>query len=138
LTFNLAFDAIGNPEPQGSARAFVRGGRPVITSDNPKMHHWRDVIAWEARAAMVGGLSPAIGPVEVDAVFAMKRPASVSEKKRPKPSVKPDLDKLSRSLLDALTGVAFLDDAQVTSLKVQKVYAQPEAHPGVSVIVRGL
>lgn len=35
---------------------------------------------------------------------------------------KPDLDKLVRSVLDALTGRAYLDDSQVVHLEVQKAY----------------
>jgi len=38
------------------------------------------------------------------------------------PVVKPDVDKLARALLDALTGVAYGDDAQVVEMHVCKTY----------------
>ena len=33
-----------------------------------------------------------------------------------------DIDKLSRAVLDALTGVAYLDDRQVIQLEARKAY----------------
>lgn len=63
--------------------------------------------------------------------FALPRPRS-----RPKrdhwPDRRPDLDKLGRALLDALTGIVFLDDAQVVALDPTKEYA---GMPGVNVSV---
>uniref|UniRef100_A0A6M3IY95 Putative endodeoxyribonuclease n=1 Tax=viral metagenome TaxID=1070528 RepID=A0A6M3IY95_9ZZZZ len=39
------------------------------------------------------------------------------------PITKPDLDNYIKTLLDALNGYAFRDDAQVTSLEVKKRFA---------------
>ena len=135
----LEFDAIGKPEPQGSARAFVAGGRAVVTTANPKMHHWRDIITWSAREAMSEqSFFASSGAVEVRADFRLQRPASVSRKRRPHPDVKPDLDKLTRALLDALSAAVFRDDAQVTLLAVSKRYAESNEQPGVHVVVLAL
>jgi Holliday junction resolvase RusA-like endonuclease len=38
------------------------------------------------------------------------------------PNVMPDLDKLARAILDALTGIVWRDDAQVVRLDVEKIY----------------
>jgi len=35
---------------------------------------------------------------------------------------KPDIDKLCRAVLDALTGIAYADDSQVVALDASKVY----------------
>lgn len=91
---------------------------------------WRHAIGDQARIAM--GFLPALdGPVAVRARFALPRPRS-----RPKrdhwPDRRPDLDKLGRALLDALTGIVFLDDAQVVALDPTKEYA---GMPGVNVSV---
>ena len=67
---------------------------------------------------------PLEGAVSVELHFLLLRPPSVSEKKRPYPSVMPDIDKLARAALDAMTGIVFRDDAQVVRLDVTKAYAQ--------------
>ena len=67
--------------------------------------------------------------------FAFLRPKSVSKKKRPYVTVKPDVDKLARAVLDAMTGVVFRDDAQVVKLEVEKQYS---AMAGVGIAVRWL
>ena len=65
----------------------------------------------------------------------MRRPKTVKVRKRPLPIVKPDLDKLVRSVLDALSGVVFADDAQVTGLLTVKRYEQAGVPVGVQVHV---
>jgi Holliday junction resolvase RusA-like endonuclease len=45
------------------------------------------------------------------------------------PTTKPDIDKLSRAVLDALTSVWYKDDSQVIQLEAQKIYTYGE--PGV-------
>jgi Holliday junction resolvase RusA-like endonuclease len=49
------------------------------------------------------------------------------------PTVPPDLDKQIRSILDALTGVAYGDDSQVTRILASKEYGSP----GVEIEVTG-
>lgn len=39
---------------------------------------------------------------------------------------KPDLDNLAKTVLDALNGIAFVDDSQVVDLRLSKVYADKE------------
>ena len=51
----------------------------------------------------------------------MSKPKSA---KRAFPSVKPDLDKLIRAVLDGLTGVAFEDDSQVILIQSSKTYGE--------------
>lgn len=46
------------------------------------------------------------------------------------PTVKPDLDNIAKTILDALNGIAYLDDKQITTLIVKKKYAD---HPYVQV-----
>ena len=49
------------------------------------------------------------------------------------PATKPDCDNLAKTVLDALNGVLWLDDAQVVDLSVSKRYA---AEPHTVVTVR--
>ncbi len=134
----VRFEVAGDPVPQGSMRAFARRGRAVVTHSAPaRLADWRQAIGWAAREAQRGpGLLA--GAVAVRATFRLQRPGSVPPRKRPHPSVRPDLDKLARSLLDALSGVVIGDDAQVCRLEVVKVYCTPGEAPGASVEVREL
>lgn len=126
----LKFVAYVHPEPQGSARAFVRNDRAHVTSDNAKLKPFRSEVT---RCALVALAEKGVAlpmavkhtPVTVVLDFYFAKPASVP-KKRSFPVVKPDLDKLIRSCLDSLTGVAFHDDAQVIATTARKHYATPE------------
>ena len=61
----------------------------------------------------------------VSVVYGFVRPRGC---KRAVPCVRPDVDKLDRALLDALTGVAYDDDGQVIGMSSRKVYSdQPRA-----------
>lgn len=127
----------GTPVPQGSSRAFVRGGRAVVTSANPRLRSWRADAAWSiSEVARRDG--PLEGPVHVGAVFLFPRPVSHFGRKGLLPSApmlhaqKPDLDKLLRALLDAMTeGGAIRDDSRVVSVSAYKAWTEGE--PGTMV-----
>lgn len=136
----LEFIAHGQAEPQGSARAFIPKGwkRPVITSDNPNVKDWRAVIALEAGGAMRRtGWVPTTGPVRILARFVLRRPKTLP-KRVTAHITKPDLDKLQRALGDALSGVIYRDDSQVTQWKVEKVYTAAGEAPHVVVAIEAL
>jgi Holliday junction resolvase RusA-like endonuclease len=73
------------------------------------------------------------GPVALTMTFTLVRPPSVSAKRRPQPTVKPDLSKLYRAAEDAMTGIVFVDDAQVVEATVRKVYGET---PGLACEIR--
>jgi len=99
-------------------------GRRKPTSDNPQLKWWRRAIAQEAMIRRLKKFDREI-PLSVSLEFVLERPPSV-RKKRKHPSVRPDLDKLIRAICDALTGVIWVDDAQVCRLRdVRKCYGQP-------------
>ncbi len=64
-------------------------------------------------------------PVELHLEYTFLRPDG-APKRRKLPSVKPDLDKLVRATLDALTGVIYQDDGQVVNIIASKVYGPIE------------
>ncbi len=120
----------GEAVPQGSTRAFInrRTGRPVVTSDNPRTRPWRDTVATAARFAM-GAHGMLTGAVGLIIEIRVKRPAGHYGKRgtllpsaRRHPTTKPDIDKVARAILDALTDVAYRDDAQVVHLRVFQSY----------------
>lgn len=123
----MEFEVYGTPAPQGSKRAFVVKGRAVLTEDNKRSRPWRDSVAAAAVEAM-GDRERIDGPVGVDIDFWFVKPATV---KRNHPSVRPDIDKLTRTVLDALTAAGVIrDDAQVCELTARKQYAEK---PGATV-----
>lgn len=116
----IEFSVRGIPVPQGSAKAFVVKGRAVVTHANSKTKGWREDVATAAQPHAPKALWE--GAVSVEARFVLPRPASVSQSKRPLPTTKPDLDKLVRAAIDALTGIVWRDDCQVTTIVTTKRY----------------
>jgi crossover junction endodeoxyribonuclease RusA len=127
---SITFRVASVPVPKGSMRAFVRGGRPILTSDNRSLKGWEAIVRAQAQAH-VQALWPA--SVAVTLAFALPRTKSLPKRTERAHLTKPDLDKLARAVLDALTGVAFNDDAQVTQLACKKRYALEGEQPGVLV-----
>jgi crossover junction endodeoxyribonuclease RusA len=122
----ITFTVYGIAQPQGSTRAFMPKGAkfPIITSDNKKLKPWRQEIAGTALQAMQsGGLARYVGPVRLEARFIFSRPKSAKKDAKHK-MTRPDVDKLARGLMDALTGIAYVDDSQVTVVWVCKLYGE--------------
>lgn len=133
----LDFFAGGTPVPQGSKNAYVRGGRAVLVDANPRLKAWRAQVRAAAEAAVEdAGWETLDEPCRAYLGFTMPRP------KRPRwdvPAVKPDLDKLTRAVFDALTDAGvWKDDSRVVSMEVTKRYEDDEAVPGVWVEVESL
>jgi Holliday junction resolvase RusA-like endonuclease len=115
----------GIPRPQGSKRAFpiaMKNGktRVVVTeSAGKELAAWRYAVRERAKEAG-GKMIPAGRPVWLSVLFYLPRPKS--RKNENYHATRPDLDKLIRSALDSLTGVAYEDDSQVCDLKAEKHY----------------
>jgi crossover junction endodeoxyribonuclease RusA len=75
------------------------------------------------------------GPIAVGLEFVLYRPVSTPKSKTPPATKKPDIDKLERAVLDALTHVIWTDDAQVTIVLKRKRVAELGESPGVHVWV---
>jgi Holliday junction resolvase RusA-like endonuclease len=99
---------------------------------------WRNLVSDNARIAMTREKFTQFDkdvPVSVRITFLMPRPKTV---KRHTPTVPPDIDKLCRAVLDALTDVGvWVDDSQVVDLGATKIYASG-IHIGAHIIVEGL
>lgn len=119
----LTFQVIGTPAPQGSKR-HVGGGRMVESSK--KVAPWRTDVAHRAAEAMTDQhVSTFTGPVDVNIQFTLHMPKGRRAADRKRGSMwstrKPDLDKLTRSTLDALVTAGVLsDDSIVAVLWVSK------------------
>lgn len=116
----VAFFVPGRAKTQGSM--VIMGGR-VRHERTGELAYWRSTVAGKARDMFGGEYPPFTEAVAVRIEFVLDRPKSVSASKRPLPVVKPDLDKLIRAIGDALTGIAWKDDGQVTAWIANKRYA---------------
>lgn len=132
---SIIFSVLGTPVPQGSTRAYVVGGRAVTTNKTRNLTEWRRAIADGARKAH-GFRDPLTGPLSVTLHFVLQRPKS-ARKADLWPAKRPDLDKMVRAVLDALSvdAAVIRDDAQVVAINADKQYASPGDPPGVHVIV---
>lgn len=119
----------GRPVPQGSKRHVGNG---ILVESAKGLAAWREAIAWQARAAAqkAGHRSDYSGPVVLDLRFTVPAPQRLPAAS---PIRRPDIDKLSRAVLDALTGVWYVDDSQVVSLCAHKAYATTSFAPGACI-----
>lgn len=146
----VVLQVFGTPGPQGSKNGFAvskkgKGGQRVytgkvaMTESSKKVKPWRDAVKAIAEATVLPEHRPLLdGPLVADLVLTLARP------QRPKhpvyPITYPDLSKLARSTEDALTGVAWADDARVIAYRrLDKVYVgstDPDALPAPGALIR--
>ena len=120
---SITFSIPGNPVPQPRTKVCVRNNKPhgYVEKKHP-IHAYRQAVAFAAREA---GVRQATGPVSIiiDAVFA--RPKSHMNKSGVKPKApalpRPDVDNISKGVLDALKSVMG-DDSNVGRLLVEKTW----------------
>jgi crossover junction endodeoxyribonuclease RusA len=130
----VTFRVIGKAEPKGSTKAFVgpRYRVPIVTSDNPRLRGWEQLVREQAQGVAQQGLFTQ--PILIAVVFHLPRPQSLPKLARHH-RTRPDLDKLVRAVVDALTGLLYPDDAAVVELRAQKRYAEPGIAPWVCITV---
>lgn len=138
MTAPVVIEVSGTPAPQGSKTAFVRGGRAHVAEGKgpgrQKHAAWRQAVATAARDWQDQHGMPLLDePVKVDVTFWLPKPAS-KPKWKTLPDVKPDLDKLVRSVLDSLEGLILAGDSRVVAIQAAKVYALGR-QPGCRVVI---
>jgi Holliday junction resolvase RusA-like endonuclease len=128
----VSFSVAGDPASQGSHA--IMNGR-IVQVNSKKHKAWRTAIVNEVITTLPADWEPIDGPCELIVMFYLPKPASV---KRSAPSVAPDLDKLVRSVGDALAiaGV-YTDDSRITRISARKLYAQG-IEPGATITVATL
>lgn len=159
----LTLTVYGLPAPQGSKRHVGNG---VLVESSKRVKPWREDVRQAALDAMppttatiqedgqpvelptVGG--PFTGPVTLDVTFVLPRPKSHHRTGRHQhllrgtapatPVGRPDLDKLLRAVMDALTSAwTWKDDAQVIALTARKCYCRTGLtldRPGAVITIR--
>lgn len=129
----VSFSVAGKPVQKGSMKTFVikplpckscRNGirlKAVVTNENTDTKKWQTLIGDTFLLTFKNHDIWYDCAISLKIVFYMPYPASLP-KDRVYPCVKPDIDKLTRTILDALTGVLYIDDSQVVKLEVCKQY----------------
>ena len=139
----IEFFVQGEPRPQGSKTPVVRGGRAFLIEGKgkaPAMHKkWRQTVAEAAeKAAGTTTWDPSTdgdGPMWVSLEFNLLRPKSRNSSLK-YADRKPDVDNLTRSILDSLTGPILREDSRVVELQASKVYVSDEINQGVAIKIR--
>jgi len=134
LTFNVQGM---EPATQGSKRAMPNG---ILLETNKRLRPWRSHIT---DAALQTNHPLTTAPVSITITFRFLRPRSHFNKsglssKAPShltSKQKGDIDKLSRAILDALTGSLLYDDSQVVQLSAHKRYICPGELPGALITI---
>ncbi len=139
----ITFTVYGKQIPQGSKRTvpIYRDGKPVmigdrtltrVAPDNPGLPGWRQEIAHVARRAYDG--ESLDGPISLTVCIVRPRPkghfgsgrnaGKLKESAPHFPTTRPDSLKLVRAVEDAITGVLYLDDAQIVRHTINKEFGR--------------
>lgn len=123
----------GIPRPQGSKVVFRNGG---MRESSIYLKEWRRTMTLAA-VHIHNNRPPLDGPLAIGLEFVLARPKALSARKPTPPAAKrPDWDKLSRAVCDALTDArVYRDDSQIVSARVDKRIAQPGEDPGVAIVL---
>lgn len=125
----IKFEILGEACAKGRPR-FRSVGKFVQTYNTDKTVNYENLVKL---SFVNSGNEPILEdvPLRVSLEIFIETPKSVSNKKRNlmlngsiRPTKKPDLDNVAKSILDALNGVAFKDDKNVVELNLIKWYAE--------------
>ena len=136
----LAFFVPGIPLSKGSPSILrPRGlGRPILR-EKPTVVSWQKTIEVMAYgAARRADFRPLDAPTYVELIFLLprKRSARPDAGAMELAAVRPDLDKLIRAALDAMQGIAYVEDSRVTTIRACKRAAFDRNKTGVRITVR--
>ena len=134
----MQFTIDANPVPKGRPK-FSKVGGFVKTYSPKKTVDYEQIVRQTAAQAM-GPTELLETPVAVYLYIRLPIPKSYPRKRLEaclkgleRPTKKPDIDNLAKSVLDGINGVIWRDDSQIVSLHVTKVYS---TQPGVDVLIR--
>ena len=117
----ITFTILGTSVPKARPRTTKRGNRAIMYTPDKTKNFENYVKLMAAQHAPKELLTSAL---EVRLDFLFQRPKSLPKKIRYH-TKKPDIDNLAKSVMDALEGIIYVNDAQVISLRVTKDYGTP-------------
>jgi len=135
----------GEPKAQTRPRTFrLKGGGVVTRSSSARVSSWRERV--HVHALPVAPARPPEGPVTFTAVFLFRRPdghyrkcgdlSSAGLRSEAPLGGKGDWDNLGKAVCDALEGLFFRRDSQITQAHVAKAWCGRDEQEGVAVTVR--
>lgn len=137
----LRIEIPGEPVAQGRPRAFRLPNGQIRAYDPAKSRTWKADARSVMRALYGGGVLIA-GPVAVAIRAVFTCPKSDFRKTQPRPrrahAKRPDAENVAKAVLDAATGVLWVDDAQVCRLEVEKVIGAQGEAPRVEILIEAL
>lgn len=124
----ISFSIPGAPVAKGRAKVTTIGGHARMYTPTKTLNYESKVALFASQA--MKGLPLLAGPVSLDLVLHMPIPASWSTKKRNDamaggiiPTVKPDCSNVLKAVEDALNGIVYLDDKQISDIKIRRRYS---------------
>lgn len=136
--FAATFEVPGRPAPKGSSKMLPRGKREdgstiwVVGSDNDGLKRWEEAVVNAARPHAPA--KPVTGSIEITVVFRFSVLKNAPKNRRLPMTSKPDLSKLLRGIEDGLSGLYYVDDAQITDASIKKRRAY-DGVPGATITV---
>lgn len=142
MNMEVTFTIPAIPVAQPRHRAAVVNGR-AMTYEAPKsapIHAFKATARMAYQTNAPGG--PYAGPLALQLTCVFPRPKAKTRKRTDNPrlwhAIRPDCDNLAKSVMDALNGLAWVDDSQIAWLHVEKHYGEPNEQPCVEVTIYSL
>jgi len=140
----MRFEVIGKPVPKGRHRTTKKG--ISYTPKKTKDYEKRIANRFKEEMQKAGLEIPLFKKGEEVSmlIYAGKRiPKSYSKKKREeilkygrKPTTRPDVDNYEKIVLDALNGLAYVDDGQVSQTLTKKMYVRDDVEERMMIDIR--
>lgn len=135
----VSFVVYGEPVAKGRPK-FARMGNQVRAYTPAKTANYEALVKWEYMRQCGGERFPDGEYVDAKVMAYYGIPQSVSKKRRGlmesgeiRPTKKPDLDNVIKSICDSLNDIAYKDDSQIVHCDADKFYSE---QPRVEVILR--
>lgn len=133
----LTFTIPGKPRGKERPR-YNKYGSPYTPAQTVDYEKFVKTMFFSAHGRKIEKKTPV--SVHITAVYAIPKSAAKTQRQMMEqniimPLVKPDIDNVTKIILDALNGCAWCDDAQVVSVVSKKMYGE---NPRVTVIIEAL
>lgn len=146
LSFVVAATPVGQPRQRHGAVLTATGTAKAVNYVDGKhpIHEFKYLIRETARLAMEAAhVHELAGPLHAGISFVFERPKRLCRKKDPVgripgDHITKDIDNLQKAVFDALNGIAYHDDRQITSVYCTKDYAAIDESAHVLVLIQEL
>ena len=123
------FKIPGKPQAKQRPRFNVENGRVYTPKETSSYENYVKMCYLDYASTL--NWEKLDGALRAEIEVFITPPVSDSKKKKAmklshaiRPAVKPDIDNITKSILDALNGVAYVDDKQVVECEVKKFYGE--------------